>query len=75
MKHVAVLSAVIAIAGLLADSANAKTVWDQITESAPRSDKPFVDIDMMAPRSVFGDFQNTAPRAVSTFGDLATTAP
>ena len=63
MKHIAVLAAVLSVVAALGGPASAKSVWDQLAESAPRTDKPFVDIDMTAPRSVFTDLADTAPRA------------
>jgi hypothetical protein len=74
MKNTAAMFAVIAVTGLFAGSASAKTVWDQIAESAPLAENPSADIEMTAPRSVFTDLQTTAPLA-QTFDTLANTAP
>ena len=62
MRHIAALAAVLSVVAALGGPASAKSVWDQLAESAPRTDKPFVDIDMIAPRSVFTDLADTAPR-------------
>jgi hypothetical protein len=63
MRHIAALAAALSVVAALGGPASAKSVWDQLAESAPRTDKPFVDIDMTAPRSVFTDLADTAPRA------------
>ena len=68
----ALLTAAIIIA--LAGPASAKSVWEQLSKTAPRTDKPFSDIDMTAPRSVFTDLADTAPRA-EIFDDLQKAAP
>ena len=59
----------------LAQPANAKSVWDQLAESAPRMEQPFDQVEMTAPRSnVFEDLQKTAPRS-DVFDELSKTAP
>lgn len=63
MKYLTILAAGLSVIIALAGPASAKSLWDQISESAPRSDKPFVDIDLTAPRSdgVFGELEKNAP--------------
>lgn len=63
MKYITSLAAALSFIVMLGGPASAKSVWDQLAESAPRTDKPFVDIDMTAPRSVFTDLADTAPHA------------
>lgn len=63
MNYVTALVAALSVIATLSGPASAKSIWDQLSESAPRTDKPFVDIDMVAPRSVFTDLADTAPRA------------
>lgn len=58
--------------GLFGSAASARTIFDQIRDTAPRSDV-FQDIRNTAPRSVFDDIRNTAPRSV--FDDIRDTAP
>jgi len=62
MHHIAALAAALSVVAALGGPASAKSVWDQLAESAPRTNKPFVDIDMTAPRTVFSDLADTAPR-------------
>jgi hypothetical protein len=72
--------------GLLAGQASARTVFDDIRESAPRSEI-FADLGASAPRSAFetlgesaprsllGDIQDSAPRSDGVFGTLEVGAP
>ena len=49
-----------AASGLIAATpANAKSIWDQINESAPRT--IFDDIRDTAPRTIFDDIRDSAP--------------
>lgn len=64
------LAAVIAL-GLLSGAASARTVFDDIRDTAPRS--VFTDIQNSAPRSVFEDLNATAPRSI--FDQIRDTAP
>ena len=57
--------------GLVTGQASAKSLFDGIQDSAPRSEI-FTDIGNSAPRSVFDDIRDTAPRS---FGDLRDSAP
>ena len=66
MHYVTALAAALTFVTALAGPAGAKSVWDQLAESAPRTDKPFIDIDRTAPRSVFTDLADTAPRTQTT---------
>jgi hypothetical protein len=65
------LASILAL-GLLAGQASARTVFDDIQDSAPRS-QIFTDIGNSAPRSVFDDIQGSAPR--STFDQIQDSAP
>lgn len=74
MKYATTLFMVLGLAAL-AQPANAKSVWDQLAESAPRAELPLDQVEMTAPRSgVFDDLQKTAPRA-DIFDELNKTAP
>ncbi|HEX4892360.1 MAG TPA: hypothetical protein VFV47_03675 [Hyphomicrobiaceae bacterium] len=64
------LASILAV-GLLTGSASARTVFDDIRDTAPRS--VFEDIRDTAPRSVFEDLNSTAPRSV--FDGLTEAAP
>ena len=64
------LAAVLAL-GLLSSTASARTVFDDIRDTAPRS--VFTDIQASAPRSVFDDIRDSAPR--SPFDQIRDTAP
>ena len=63
----------IAAFGLLASPASAKTVWDGLNDTAPRSDGVFGDLQSSAPRSPFDQINTGAPR--SPFDRINTTAP
>jgi hypothetical protein len=79
------LIASLVAAGLLIGPASARTLFDDISDSAPRS--VFTDIQNTAPRSVFDDLRDTAPkrlfdaigdqapRSDGVFGDLERSAP
>jgi hypothetical protein len=54
---------------------SAKTLWDQISETAPRSGGVFEDINLTAPKSVFDTLNETAPRSDGVFGELEKNAP
>ena len=58
--------------GLLSGAAAARTVFDDIRDTAPRS-SVFADIQNSAPRSIFDGIQETAPR--SPFDQLNESAP
>jgi hypothetical protein len=74
MKYATTLFVVLGVAAL-AQPATAKSVWDQLAESAPRMEQPFDPVEMTAPRSnVFEDLQKTAPRS-DVFDELSKTAP
>lgn len=62
---------IISACGLLAIPANAKTIFDQLNDTAPRS--VFDDLRDTAPRTVFDDLRDTAPRSV--FDDLRDSSP
>lgn len=60
-------------AGLLIAPASARTPFDDLRDSAPRS--IFTDIQDTAPRTIFDDRGDQAPRSDGVFGDLELTAP
>ena len=64
------IAAILAL-GLLTGTASARTVFDQMRDTAPRS--VFTDIQSSAPRSVFDDIRTSAPRA--PFDQIRDTAP
>lgn len=79
-----VLAALLAV-GLLAGQASARTIFDDVQDSAPRAEI-FTDIGNSAPRSAFdalrdsaprsfGDIQDSAPRSDGVFGTLEQSAP
>ena len=79
-----IVAALLAV-GLLAGQATARTVLDDIQDSAPRSGI-FTDIGNSAPRSTFdtlrdsaprsfGEIQDSAPRSDGVFGTLEQSAP
>lgn len=59
----------------LAQPVNAKSIWDQLAETAPRMEQPFDQVEMTAPRStVFTDLDTRAPRS-DVFEELSKNAP
>ena len=78
------LAALFAI-GLLSGATSARTVFDDIRDTAPRSvfddvrdtapRSPFDEIRNTAPRSVFDQIKDTAPRSDGVYGDLQRNAP
>jgi hypothetical protein len=72
MKYV---TAFIFALSLLNGPVSAKTVWDQISDTAPRSAGVFDDLNLTAPKSVFETLNDTAPRSNGIFGELAKNAP
>jgi hypothetical protein len=78
------LAALLAL-GLVAGSASARTVFDDLNDTAPRS--VFDDIRDTAPRGVFDGLRDTAPRTAfdginesaprsdGIYGDLEQSAP
>ena len=60
--------------GVQAAPANAKSVWDQISDTAPRS-SVFEDLNLTAPKSVFETLNELAPRSDGVFGELEKNAP
>ncbi len=60
--------------GVQAAPANAKSIWDQISDTAPRS-SVFDDLNLTAPKSVFETLNDTAPRSDGVFGELEKSAP
>ena len=65
------LAALLAL-GVLTGAANARTVFDDLRDSAPRSDI-FADIQSSAPRSVFDDIRDATPRSI--FDQIRDSAP
>ena len=72
MKYV---TAFVFILSVLSGPVSAKTLWDQISETAPRSGSVFGDLNLTAPRSVFETLNDTAPRSDGVFGELEKNAP
>ena len=60
--------------GVQAAPANAKSIWDQISDTAPRS-SVFDDLNLTAPKSVFETLNDTAPRSDGVYGELEKNAP
>lgn len=72
---------------LLSGAASARTVFDDLRDTAPHSAGAFTDLQNTAPRSVFDDLRDTAPRSIfdqindtaprtdGVFGDLQHSAP
>lgn len=74
MRYVTALCLAISFAAL-AHPASAKSVWDQLAETAPRMEQPSDQVEMTAPRSnVFTDLETRAPRS-DVFDELNKTAP
>ena len=65
-----VIASILAL-GLLTGTASARTVFDDIRDSAPRS--VFTDLQNSAPRSVFDDIRDAAPK--SLFDQIRDAAP
>lgn len=65
------LAALLAL-GLISGAASARTLFDDLRDSAPRSDI-FADIQDSAPRSIFDELRDTAPR--SLFDQIRDSAP
>ena len=71
--------------GLLSGVANARTVFDEIRDTAPRTvfddiretapRLPFDEISATAPHSVFDQIRDSAPRSDGVFGELEKSAP
>lgn len=61
MKFQSALVAIAVVSALasVGTPANAKSVWDQLNESAPRT--IFDDLNDTAPRTIFDDIRDTAP--------------
>ena len=72
MKYV---TALIFALSVLSGPVSAKTIWDQISDTAPRSSSVFDDITLTAPKSVFETLNETAPRSDGVFGELEKSAP
>ena len=51
-----------------------KSIFIQISETAPRSGV-FEDLNLTAPKSVFETLNETAPRSDGVFGELEKNAP
>jgi hypothetical protein len=71
MKYV---TAFVFALSLLSGPVSAKTVCDQISETAPRSGV-FEDLNLTAPKTVFETLNEAAPRSDGVFGELEKTAP
>ncbi|MFM9845990.1 MAG: hypothetical protein ACKVP3_02380 [Hyphomicrobiaceae bacterium] len=53
---------------------SAKTLWDQVSDTAPRSGV-LEDLNLTAPKSVFETVNETAPRSDGVFGEVEKNAP
>ena len=71
MKYLTALAPALSVIAALSGSASAKSVWDQISETAPRSGVS-EDLNLT---SVFETLHETAPRSGGVFGDLQKNAP
>jgi hypothetical protein len=74
MKSLQAIVAALSILTAFAGSASAKTIWNQISETAPRS-AVFEDLSMTAPKTVFETLGESAPRSDGVYGDLERNAP
>lgn len=72
----ALVCASVLLVGALAYPAQAadKSIFNEISESAPRSGV-FEDLSLTAPKSVFETLNETAPRSDGVFGELEKNAP
>jgi hypothetical protein len=71
--------------GLLAGQASARTVFDQINETAPHAafgdlndaapHGAFDNLNDSAPRSAFSDINDSAPRSDGVYGTIENDAP
>ena len=61
------------IAAAATDAAGDRTVFDQLSDSAPRS--PFADLAQSAPRSVFDDIRDASPNAATLGSTIRDNAP
>ena len=68
-----ILSSLLAL-GLHAGTANARTLFDDLRDAAPRS-SVFDDLRNAAPKSVFDQLRDAAPRSDGVFGSLQNGAP
>lgn len=71
MKYI---TAVVFAISVLSGSVSAKTLWDQVSDTAPRSGV-FEDLNLTAPKSVFETVNETAPRSDGVFGEIEKNAP
>ena len=74
MKYLTALATALTVIVALSGSASAKSVWDQISETAPRSGV-FENLNLTAPKRVFDTLNETAPRSDGVFGELEKNAP
>lgn len=74
MKYLTAIATALSIVGALGGSASAKSIWDQISEAAPRSGV-FDDLQLTAPKTVFDTLNETAPRSDGVYGELEKNAP
>jgi hypothetical protein len=68
------VTALVFALSMLSGPVGAKTLWDQISETAPQSGV-FEDLNLTAPKSVFETLNETAPRSDGVFGELEKNAP
>ena len=74
MKTLTALAAALSILALAIGPASAKSIWDQMSDTSPRSGV-FDDLNLVAPKSVFDTLNETAPRSDGVYGELEKTAP
>ncbi len=67
------LAALLAL-GLITGTVSARTIFDDIRDSAPRS-SVFTDLQNSAPRTIFDEIHDTGPRSDGVFGELERNAP
>jgi hypothetical protein len=71
MKYV---TAFVVALSLLSGPVSANTVWDQVSDTAPRSGV-FDDLDRIAPKGLFETLNDTTPRSDGVFGEVEKNAP
>lgn len=72
MKYV---TAFVFVLSVLSGPVSAKTLWDQMSDTAPRTGGVFDDLNLTAPKGVFETLNDTAPRSDGVFGELEKNAP
>ncbi len=73
MKYIAAFALAAAIVAGFGNPSNAKSVWDELGDTAPRMEAPLIEAEAVAPRSVFTEIGETAP--YTDFEQLGRLAP